>query len=128
MAGARKFSALKAINSSANRGEITCYFCKAHGHMKRDCPKYKNWLQKKKLNEQKASVVKSESDDQFLFISAAADGWIVDSGATCHIIGTKNSFIDFDPKHRESIYVADGNQVQALGKGTVSVDFMNDYG
>lgn len=98
----KEVTAMKTINASANRGEISCYFCKMNGHIKRDCPKYKDWLQKKRSGEQKAIVAKNENEDQFLFVSAVANGWIVDSGASCHIIGTKNEFIDFDPNHRES--------------------------
>lgn len=82
------------IDSSQKKDDLVCYFCKQNGHMKRDCPKYKEWLRKKK--NEKANVITSENHDQFLFVSAIVDGWIIDSGATCHIVGSKENFVEFN--------------------------------
>lgn len=77
---------------------------------------------------QRANVAKTEYPDQFLFVSSCVDGWIIDSGATCHIVGNKEDFLEFNPSHREEIFVANGNQVEAIGKGTVGAKFLNEFG
>lgn len=114
------------VGSLQIKDDVMCYFCKQSGHMKKDCPKYKEWSQKKR--NEKANVVTSENRDQFLFVSAIVDGWIMDSGATCHIVGSKEDFVEFNANHREKIFVANGNQVQATGRGSVRVDFLNEFG
>lgn len=45
-----------AMRVSVNR-KIVCYFCKEDGHMKRNCEKYKTWLQKKENDYQMANLV-----------------------------------------------------------------------
>lgn len=122
--------ALRVISSSSKK--VSCYFCKTEGHFKSDCPKYKSWLAKKKNNksvDQKANLTSGGNDEQqYLFTTSQEGGWIVDSGATCHIAGHKDQFVNFNKDHREKIYVANGEQVSALGKGTICVNFVNKYG
>lgn len=106
-----------------------CYFCKGKGHWKKSCTKYKKWLEKQghKVN-QKAHLAEGTNREQYLFSTSSIDGWIIDSGATCHIAGNKAQFTKFDSDHREKVVVANGQQLTALGKGTICVKFINTFG
>ncbi|GAB2270434.1 hypothetical protein Dimus_038845 [Dionaea muscipula] len=57
---------------------MTCFFCKKGGHMKKECPKYAVWRQKKGML---LTLVCSEVN----LASVPIDSWWVDSGATTHI-------------------------------------------
>lgn len=117
------------VNSSVRKDEIVCYFCKNKGHLKRNCPKFLEWVQKKETkNEQKANLTESKPDNQFLFVTSVSDGWILDSGATCHIASNKDRFTEFNANHRETVFVANGQKTITAGKGTVCVDFVNKKG
>lgn len=122
--------ALRVGSSSKTKTKV-CYFCKGDGHYKSECSKYKAWLSKKKEKcdgQQKANLTESGNDDQFLFTTSLDNGWIVDSGATCHIVGQKQQFVYFNKNHREEVYVANGQQMSAEGKGTIRVNFINKFG
>lgn len=71
-----------------------------------------------------ANLTKSKTDDQFLFVTSMSDGWILDSGATCHIAGSKKRFTEFNAIHRETIFVANGQRAATAGKGTIHVNFV----
>lgn len=117
------------VNSSIRKDEFTCYFCKNKGHLKKNCQKYVDWLQKKeKEGEQRANLTKSKQENQFLFATAVSDGWILDSGATCHIASNKSRFTEFNANHRETVFVANGQKAITAGKGTICVEFVNAMG
>lgn len=121
------------VGAPATGGEINCFFCKGKGHYKKNCEKYKKWLIKKQQEGSQVANLTESCDNgavvEFLFSTAVIDGgWIVDSGATCHIVGSRNSFINFNKDHREKVYVANGHQVTAIGKGTVCVNFVTKNG
>lgn len=117
------------LNLSSRKDEVSCYFCKKQGHVKRNCSKYIEWLQKKEKDvEHTANLAKTKSDHQFLFATSITDGWILDSGATCHIASSKDRFIKFDPSHRETVLVANGQKANTAGKGTIHVNFVNKTG
>lgn len=117
------------VNSSVRKDEIVCYFCKNKGHLKRNCPKFIEWVKKKENeNEQRANLTESVPETQFMFVTSVSDGWILDSGATCHIASKRDLFTEFNTNHRETVFVANGQKVISAGKGTVCVDFVNKKG
>ena len=67
--------------------ENKCFFCKRKGHVKKDCPKFKKWLENK---GNLPSFVCYESN----MINVNINTWWIDSGSTIHITnslqGTKN--------------------------------------
>lgn len=52
----------------------------------------------------------------------------LDSGATSHIVSTKDQLVDFNPDFRETITVANGEQVSSVGKGTVRIKCQDNNG
>lgn len=120
----------KVTNNSSHK-KLTCHFCKKPGHFKRDCSKYEQWKSKKgdQPKHTSANVVQQSSDDrEYLFVMGATDGWILDSGATCHVSCDRSDFIELNENHKESIKVANGDEVTAVGKGKISLCMINDKG
>ena len=58
--------------------EITCFFCKKVGHMKKDCTKYAAWCEKK-------STLLSFVCSEINLAIVPIDTWLIDTGATTHI-------------------------------------------
>ena len=61
---------------------LKCFFCKKFGHLKRDCRRYKRWLdkQKGKGKHENVSVIYESNTVEVL-----SNSWWIDSGATVHI-------------------------------------------
>lgn len=130
-------SASVLLKVSDSFADVTCFFCQKEGHVKKDCQKYKKWLQKKKSGEIQHANVLQQKDDQnngynFIFQAgnkhSVGSKWIVDSGASCHIAKDKNLFKDIDFSFNEKISVANGYPVICEGKGTCKVEFVNSFG
>lgn len=129
-------TALK-VNSNLNRSkEFHCFFCKEEGHIRRNCSKYKEWLKKKSDNTQKANAVEEatsntvwvNNEGELLFAVGESDfDWIMDSGATCHIVCKKDNFVNLT-EHEELVSVADKRKVLAIGKGSIVVNTINQDG
>lgn len=106
-----------------------CFFCNEEGHVKSDCLHFKEWKSKKENADktQKVNKVNQCGESQFLFLTAVSQpGWIIDSGATCHIVNDKSFFSSFDENHRENVNVANGETVKAEGRGSGVVCVIND--
>ena len=86
--------------------EITCFFCKKVGHMKKTCTKYAAWLEKKGAL---LNFVCSEINLAVVPI----DTWWIDTGATTHISvmiqGCLRSRMPTDGERY--VYVGNGNKV-----------------
>ena len=68
------------IQSSIKK-ELKCFFCKKKGHMKKDCSKFKIWLDKKGTL---FSFVCYESN----MVSVNHNTWWIDFGSTIHVSNT----------------------------------------
>lgn len=51
--GDQKWKKLGKMPFKNHGNKDACFFCKKKGHMKKDCPKYKKWLEKKGLPQPK---------------------------------------------------------------------------
>lgn len=116
--------------------EPTCYFCRKPGHIKKSCDKYKHWLAKKSKGGKgngsggKASdKVNSVDDSNFLFtVGKTHKGWLIDSGATRHVVNNKKFYSNIDESYKSSVKLADGASTQISGIGTGTLSFMNGSG
>ena len=99
-------------NSRRDLYKMRCYTCDEREHFAKDFPKNKGDSHKKKGNKRRhhAHAVEDdepskkrtryESEDEYVFISAltgnithGSTDWIIDSGASNHITGFKESFV-----------------------------------
>lgn len=135
------------FSSTTKKSSFSCHFCKEQGHLRKHCKKYTEWLKKNKpkanvkpVSEankpgtEGANMIKAESDEgedreEYLFtIAEAIDGWLLDSGATSHSASEVKLFSAIDLTYRERIKVANGQLVDAVGKGTIQLKLINKFG
>ena len=114
-----KHSHQKGNSRKPNRdlSKLICFTYDERGHYARDCPRNKNGSHKKKDNKRRHHAhtaeddepsrkrIKQESDDslsdeEYVLISAltgntthGSNDWIIDSGASKHMRGFKESFV-----------------------------------
>ena len=118
-------------NSSSNRTseEKLCSYCKAPGHLWKECRKLKaDQSRRKKFGQQKDAKTNQQRPQgkPSAFTAGThefSDGkytWIVDSGASSHLTRYKEFLIEF--KELESplqITLGNGDKVSAYGTGTM---------
>ena len=104
-------------NTRKYLSRIRCYTCDKKGHHARECPRNKNASHKKKGNKRrhhahaaedvepstKRTIYESEdfsSNEEYVLIFSltrnithGSNDWIIDSGASKHMIGLKESFV-----------------------------------
>ena len=88
------------------------YTCDERGHLARDCHRNKNRSHKRKGNNKRHRAhaaeddepskkrIKQDSDEEYVLISAltgnithGSNDWLIDSGASKHMMGFKESFV-----------------------------------
>ena len=104
-------------NNRKDLSRLRCYTCDEKGHFSRHCPKSKNHSHKKKGNKRRHHAHAAEDDEpsrkrsryesedsssehENVLISAltgnithGSDDWLIDSGASKHMTGFKESFV-----------------------------------
>lgn len=111
-----------------------CYFCKQPNHQKKDCPKYKLWLEKKsngdKNKERTTDKVNSIEESHFMFSigNTQKKGWIIDSGATKHVVNNKSFFTDIDESYKSTVELANGETICICGIGIGNLTFLDESG
>ena len=141
-------ASIMKLNAQEGKKSVVCYSCGTPGHKSTNCDKRKsrwcsicknkthntNKCRKKKDSANKTSV--KEENHSFAFkasdtkssIEASSDTFLVDCGATTHIVNNKSCFIDTDPTFKSSdhyIELADGTTVNGVAKekGTIVTKF-----
>ncbi|KAM2147950.1 hypothetical protein ACFX1Q_004634 [Malus domestica] len=115
-------------NSKSIKGK--CFFCKKPGHMKRNCQKYKNWLETSK-GKGNIAIFKGEvlvcfetNNTKF-----AKDSWWVDSDASIHVTNSLQGFINkrVPRKDEISVIVGTGDKAAAKFIGTVRIKLESGF-
>lgn len=110
--------------------EVSCFFCKKRGHMKKDCIKYKQW----KANKEKANTVSNENKDSEICFGVNNEnvvnhkGWYIDSGATSHMTSNRKFFKSLHSCNNENLRLANGDYVEIHGVGEGNIICQNDKG
>ena len=104
----------KGKRPSSRKTQLWCYTCDEIGNCARDYPRNKRNSHKKKKNkrshhshaaedyEPSKKRIKKESDEEYVLISAltgnithGSNDWLIDSGASKHMTGFKESFLNY---------------------------------
>ena len=117
----------KALVANRKTKQFTCHFCKKPGHFKRDCRKFLA-SQKKQVANTAEGREGSGSDGEVLVTTHALAttsraGWIVDSGATCHMCNDEAHFIELRQlKTPHEVTLGDGRSLEGTAEGTVRLE------
>ena len=99
--------------------ENKCFFCKRKGHVKKDCPKFKKWLEKK---GNISSFVCYECN----MVNVNINTWWIDSGSTIHIANSLQSMQNLRKLVGNELSILSGNKmgspVEAIGTCTLTLD------
>ncbi|KAK3019050.1 hypothetical protein RJ639_003745 [Escallonia herrerae] len=103
-------------SSSGTKGSSgpRCHFCKDKGHMRKECHKFREWLEKK---GNLSICVCYES----YTIDAPLNTWWVDTGATVHITNSLQGFLSVKKLNKgdRNVLVGNGEKAQVEAVGTL---------
>jgi len=125
--------------TSQNQSRIWCFRCRKPGHKKPDCPELnKNESTKQSSNSSLKSSPKKSSalavDDTYLactgnipsnhqasYAGVRPSAWILDSGCTAHLCGSKDLFEWVDESNKGKLNLANRTSTDVEGSGAVRV-------
>lgn len=107
--------------------KYTCYYCNGEGHLKRNCILYRHHLEEQRVNnnvKNDNNEVNKDNDKDSARV-ARMNQWYsdfcIDSGASSHLCNQLDLFEDFTDVDSRKVFLADGNSVEILGKGTINI-------
>ncbi|KAL4325263.1 hypothetical protein GQ457_11G002710 [Hibiscus cannabinus] len=86
--------------------EFTCFFCKKNGRLKKDCVKYKGWLEKKGKS---ISLVCFEPN----MVDVNYNTWWIDSGSTIHVSNSLQGLKNLREPVGAERHIYSGNKMQS---------------
>jgi hypothetical protein len=104
--------------------KVKCFHCHEHGHLATNYPQKKK--NKMIVGYATGEALVSQFELDFSLIacmdsSASRSMWYLDSGASFHMTGDKESFIDLEEKYfRMHIEMGDDGRYSATGIGTIT--------
>ena len=105
---------------------LKCFFCKKFGHMKRNCRRYKHWLDKQKAKGKKNTVsVVYESNS----LEILSNTWWLDSGATVHVTNSLQGFKTKRVPNKDDlkVFVGNGERVKVDFVGLASLELESGF-
>jgi hypothetical protein len=100
------------------KSKVQCYRCDKYGHTHRECPT---------RNKGQANIAETKKDNSLFFLALSSElntnknTWIIDSGASRHIIGFRNQFEDLEGHSSEEVTIGDNSTYPVKGIGTCSI-------
>ena len=133
--GREEDSEVKALMSRKQpKKKGPCYQCGKYGHLKWECSESSGDRRERRRRRgdhkaHKAGTVTDDSSDSDAFVVGHEAfsvgmkcGWIVDSGATCHMCNYMSQFVEYQSlKKPEKVTLGDGHRLDAVGSGTVEL-------
>jgi len=139
----------KAFNIQSNDGKY-CTFCKRNGHTQSYCWQKRTKSNGKKKGKNVNQVYRkqsSSSDDEcssednnnafslaFAITANITNSkmhewkWAIDSGASHHICKNKDQFKELDTTFNGNVVVANGQEVEIMGRGTIEENIISPSG
>ncbi|GMP36789.1 hypothetical protein CsSME_00008798 [Camellia sinensis var. sinensis] len=110
----KKKNANDETHKSNEENKIRCHFCRKKGHIRKDCPGFKSWLDKKGNTQ---CFVSYES----LLVDVPPNSWWIDTGASIHITNSLQGYLTSRKlnKGERTITVGNGIEVDAEAIGTL---------
>src|SRR5712672_1892326 len=123
-----------------DHSNLTCHYCNKKGHIKPDCRKKKKDEKDKKDKENtsskaanthvavhtSASIEEINNDLHVSLYAAASNTWMLDSGATHHIMPHISDFISYS-KIKGIVHLGDKSTVDQAGIGSVTIKSPEGY-
>ena len=109
--GAAKKQKVKG-NGDKNIARVKCYNCAKKGHFARDCP------------EPPRVPLSSHTPELYVcsyaLVANSLPNWIVDTGASKHIVRDRDGFVEFHryPVGSQTVVLGNGSEEDILGLGT----------
>ena len=112
-----------AVNKTT---EFKCYFCDKPGHLKRECHKYKRWVEKKKAKGKSNSVLVCFESS---FVNIPSNSWWIDTGSSIHIANSLQDFTNQTKpsKDQDHVFVGNGKKVAVLAVGSVQLQLVSGF-
>lgn len=126
-------SEVKRKTDASKKNYSKCNYCHQKGHWVRTCRK---WIadgkppkqvshtvpSKEKKNNLAVNMALLAEDEEIYCAEANSNDWYIDNGSSRHIVNNDRYFSSFEKfELPHSITVANGNSLEAIGKGTIKV-------
>lgn len=108
-----------------DKSQDECHFCGLKGHWERECRKKQQvkgkWKQPGHNKPGLVCQVNATGSG-----NSTPDQWLVDSGATRHVVNSTKWFTEYRSIHPKPIQLADSGFSNAVGEGTVSLEVKHE--
>jgi 5'-3' exoribonuclease 2 len=116
-----------AGSSKSKNRDKTCFYCKRKGHIKEDCWRWKNKVEKDQDKHKPGDVNVAEDDSDAEYALTTVNGmhfaynWIMDSGCSFHMCPNRDWFSTYKSVDDGSVLMSNNTACKILGIGTVRI-------
>ncbi|CAL9012470.1 unnamed protein product, partial [Prunus brigantina] len=103
-----------------------CYFYDRAGHMKRECHKYKRWVEKKG-NKGKSETVQVCFESNNVIVPT--NSWWIDTGSSIHVTNSLQDFANQRKPSRDQdhLFVGNGKRVPVQAIGSIRLQLVSGF-